>query len=102
MSILLLIALQNSSTSSLSMELSGGSGANSYVAVGFAPAAQMQNADVYYCTGTALKSAYIGTRYSDPVVDGSLPVYFACKRRIELWCAFCVLIVVIISGNAYI
>ncbi|XP_039260975.2 uncharacterized protein LOC120337293 [Styela clava] len=49
------------------MELSGGTGnGQQYVAVGFAPTGDMQDADVYYCDGNDVRSAVIRRLYHPP------------------------------------
>jgi len=57
------------------MELSGTSGrGNAYVAVAFAPYAQMMDAEVYFCTGLTFQSTVIQARHIAPVVELKLPV----------------------------
>ena len=57
------------------IEIRGGAGGGfNYGAFGFTEATTMQSADVYYCTGDDLRSAYIGNPFSDPVIDDALPV----------------------------
>ena len=54
--------------------MSGGSGNGEYNAVAFAPSRQMMNADVYFCTKSALISGTIRTRGTTPGLVTDLPV----------------------------
>ena len=56
------------------MEIRGGTGANSYAAAAFGSTANMQNADLYFCDGTNIRSGTINQRYDPPVIDATLPV----------------------------
>ena len=57
------------------MELSGGIGSGKeYVGVAFSLDGLMQNSDLYYCTGTELKSGVIQKHYNVPVTNSKLPV----------------------------
>jgi len=57
------------------MELSGGTGnGGTYAAVAFSRTASMDDADLYYCTGNALKSGALHQRYDTPSTDSVLPV----------------------------
>nr|CAB3247152.1 putative ferric-chelate reductase 1 [Phallusia mammillata] len=51
----------------------GSSNEDEYLAIAFAPAPLMENADLYYCTNSMLKSGVIGNRHSTPVTDAMLP-----------------------------
>ena len=57
------------------MELSGGTGnGNYYSAVAFSNFNKMENMDIYFCTGNKLLTGKVEQQYSNPVIDGSIPV----------------------------
>ena len=69
-----LVFFKDSARSIFKMEVSGGSGnGGQYVGVAFSPNGQMENSDLYYCTGDRLISGVINTRVQ-PTVTTSLPV----------------------------
>jgi len=56
------------------MKIFGQLSISQYIAVAFSFDKAMQDADLYYCTGTELKTGSIRELYYTPVADTTLPV----------------------------
>jgi len=58
------------------MEIKGdvGNGSAKYLAVAFGSSSQMQDAEMYYCTGRTFRSGVIVTQYLHPTTDQTLTV----------------------------
>jgi len=68
--------LQNPASNTFDITFSGrkaGSG-DSYIAIAFGLTQNMQDADLYYCNGTELKSGSIKSLRNPPSIDSTLPV----------------------------
>uniref|UniRef100_H2YQI1 Cytochrome b561 domain-containing protein n=1 Tax=Ciona savignyi TaxID=51511 RepID=H2YQI1_CIOSA len=63
----------NQAQSTFDFEVSGGSAGAQYAAFAFAPSTRMENADLYYCTSSAVKSGAIQVNQRPPAVDAALP-----------------------------
>ncbi|CAK8680834.1 unnamed protein product [Clavelina lepadiformis] len=64
----------NSELNNFEITFGGNVGAgDKYVAMAFSPNGLMENSDLYYCTGSELKSGRIVQRHITPIVDDTLP-----------------------------